>query len=256
MADESLDAMIDRRRAARSAAADRYCAHAISSAAPIRFARAMTTAFSQSRRRRPQFDDGVEIAGAAAFGFVGAARLQADRERLGIGLQQSVRRSFQRPRRSGAGGGPSLAAAMGAIKPFAAGGVIGTPTYFPLTSGGLGLAGEAGPEAIMPLARGADGRLGVARGRRPRRQHHRQHRDAGRGELPPLGSLSHRPDRARGGARPAQFVTDASSLSRNAVSARHRAEERGRAGAAHRDRDARLRPRGAQRALGAFAPPL
>jgi phage-related minor tail protein len=58
--------------------------------------------------------------------------------------------------------GADLAAAMGAIKPFAAGGVIGTPTYFPLTSGGVGLAGEAGPEAILPLARGSDGRLGVA----------------------------------------------------------------------------------------------
>ena len=31
-----------------------------------------------------------------------------------------------------------------------------------MRSGGAGLAGEAGPEAIMPLARGADGRLGVA----------------------------------------------------------------------------------------------
>ncbi len=53
------------------------------------------------------------------------------------------------------------AASAGAITPFAAGGVIGTPTYFPLTGGGMGLAGEAGPEAIMPLARGADGKLGV-----------------------------------------------------------------------------------------------
>src|SRR3954454_16452522 len=64
----------------------------------------------------------------------------------------------------GGGNGASLAAAMGAIKPFAAGGVIGTPTYFPLASGGVGLAGEAGPEAIMPLARGPDGRLGVSGG--------------------------------------------------------------------------------------------
>ena len=37
------------------------------------------------------------------------------------------------------------------VKPFAAGGVIGTPTYFPMMDGGVGLAGEAGPEAIMPL---------------------------------------------------------------------------------------------------------
>ncbi len=46
--------------------------------------------------------------------------------------------------------------------PFAAGGVVAAPTYFPMTSGQTGVMGEAGPEAILPLARGADGRLGVA----------------------------------------------------------------------------------------------
>lgn len=51
----------------------------------------------------------------------------------------------------------------GSVKPFASGGVINSPTYFPL-GGGVGLAGEAGPEAIMPLKRGPDGRLGVAAG--------------------------------------------------------------------------------------------
>ena len=50
----------------------------------------------------------------------------------------------------------------GAAQPMAKGGVIAAPTYFPLGGSGLGLAGEAGSEAIMPLARGADGRLGVA----------------------------------------------------------------------------------------------
>ena len=30
--------------------------------------------------------------------------------------------------------------------------------------GGTGLMGEAGPEAILPLARGADGKLGVRSG--------------------------------------------------------------------------------------------
>ena len=57
-----------------------------------------------------------------------------------------------------------LKAATGAVKPFAAGGVIGAPTYFPMTGGGVGLAGETGPEAIMPLTRGPDGKLGVASG--------------------------------------------------------------------------------------------
>jgi phage-related minor tail protein len=53
--------------------------------------------------------------------------------------------------------------ALGNVTPFAKGGVIATPSYFPLGTGS-GLAGEAGPEAIMPLARGPDGRLGVAGG--------------------------------------------------------------------------------------------
>lgn len=49
----------------------------------------------------------------------------------------------------------------GRIRAFASGGVVGAPTLFPMR-GGLGLMGEAGPEAILPLQRGADGRLGVA----------------------------------------------------------------------------------------------
>ena len=50
--------------------------------------------------------------------------------------------------------------AMGSIMPFAKGGVISQATAFPMR-GGIGLMGEAGPEAIMPLSRGPDGRLGV-----------------------------------------------------------------------------------------------
>lgn len=49
---------------------------------------------------------------------------------------------------------------QGKVMPFAQGGVVSQPTTFPMR-GGTGLMGEAGPEAIMPLARGADGRLGV-----------------------------------------------------------------------------------------------
>ncbi|HSF63814.1 MAG TPA: phage tail tape measure protein [Paracoccaceae bacterium] len=48
----------------------------------------------------------------------------------------------------------------GRVMPFAKGGVVSGATMFPMR-GGRGLMGEAGPEAIMPLARGADGRLGV-----------------------------------------------------------------------------------------------
>lgn len=49
---------------------------------------------------------------------------------------------------------------QGRVMPFAQGGVVTGPVHFPMR-GGTGLMGEAGPEAIMPLARGADGRLGV-----------------------------------------------------------------------------------------------
>lgn len=50
------------------------------------------------------------------------------------------------------------------VMPFAKGGVVSSPTYFGMGNGSLGLMGEAGAEAILPLARGADGRLGVASG--------------------------------------------------------------------------------------------
>jgi hypothetical protein len=50
---------------------------------------------------------------------------------------------------------------QGRVVPFASGGIVGGPTYFPMR-GATGLMGEAGPEAILPLRRGANGKLGVA----------------------------------------------------------------------------------------------
>ncbi|MCC5973566.1 MAG: phage tail tape measure protein [Rubellimicrobium sp.] len=52
---------------------------------------------------------------------------------------------------------------QGRVMPFAKGGVVTQPTAFPMR-GGTGLMGEAGPEAILPLARGPDGSLGVRAG--------------------------------------------------------------------------------------------
>jgi lambda family phage tail tape measure protein len=67
----------------------------------------------------------------------------------------------------GRGGGASwLGLAKGGVMaggnlvPFAAGGIVNGPTVFPFANG-VGLMGEAGPEAIMPLKRGPGGRLGV-----------------------------------------------------------------------------------------------
>ncbi len=64
----------------------------------------------------------------------------------------------------GAGGGGSFFGSAkgnafhhGQLQAFAQGGIIGGPSVFP-----LGLAGEKGPEAILPLKRDSAGNLGVA----------------------------------------------------------------------------------------------
>jgi len=57
-----------------------------------------------------------------------------------------------------------LAVARNGIVPYAKGGLVTKPTLFQYKQGGVGnygLMGEAGTEAIMPLRRGANGRLGV-----------------------------------------------------------------------------------------------
>ena len=93
--------------------------------------------------------------------------------------------------------------------PFAAGGVISEPGVVSARRGtAWGSRASAGAEAIMPLARGPDGRLGVAaQGRRRRRQRDVQRDDAGRGEFPALGDAGGGHAGARGGARPAEFVS-------------------------------------------------
>ena len=48
----------------------------------------------------------------------------------------------------------------GRLVPFAAGGIVERPTVFRMASG-MGLMGEDGPEAVMPLGRTASGELGV-----------------------------------------------------------------------------------------------
>ena len=93
---------------------------------------------------------------------------------LALNLSQLVLKSALKPLTNGLGGalaglfGGGLGFAKGGVLqqrmpvPFAGGGVISSPVTFPLAGGRTGLAGERGAEAIMPLARGPDGRLGVA----------------------------------------------------------------------------------------------
>lgn len=52
----------------------------------------------------------------------------------------------------------------GDLVPFAYGGVVNRATTFPMADGRIGLMGEAGPEAILPLKRDSQGRLGVSAG--------------------------------------------------------------------------------------------
>ena len=77
-------------------------------------------------------------------------------------MVDSVYSAAMRPVQSAVGGflANGLNGVMSGVMPFAKGGVVSQPTAFPMR-GATGLMGEAGAEAIMPLARGADGRLGV-----------------------------------------------------------------------------------------------
>ncbi|MEO1282944.1 MAG: phage tail tape measure protein [Pseudomonadota bacterium] len=76
-------------------------------------------------------------------------------------LEQSLGNAFSGLFSGGFGFANGGVLAQGTPTPFAKGGVIAAPTLFPMATG-TGLMGERGAEAIMPLSRGADGRLGVA----------------------------------------------------------------------------------------------
>jgi hypothetical protein len=72
----------------------------------------------------------------------------------GTGLFQSIAGAFL-----GAADGMAFAGG-GQPQRFASGGIVNRPTMFRFANG-TGLMGEAGPEAIVPLVRMANGRLGV-----------------------------------------------------------------------------------------------
>jgi phage-related minor tail protein len=130
--------------------------------------RSLDSGMRDINRSATQF--GRALSGAFAQGVIGSRGLDDVLKSLYLRLSDIALKMAFKPLETALasgfaglfGGGASVTAAQGAVKPFASGGIIGTPTYFPLRAGGVGLAGEAGPEAIMPLARGPDGRLGVA----------------------------------------------------------------------------------------------
>jgi lambda family phage tail tape measure protein len=128
---------------------------------------------------------GKSITNAFAKGIIEGKRFEDVLRSVGKSMTESLLKSALKPLQSGLSSligtgvksltdlfttaGPASLAASVPVKAFAEGGVIASPAYFPLGRG-LGLMGERGAEAIMPLSRGADGKLGVragGEGRRP-----------------------------------------------------------------------------------------
>jgi len=108
---------------------------------------------------------GAAVSGKSLEGILRQVGLSLAGMALSQGLKplQSLTSSLFSGLLGGLGGALHFAdgGVPGRVTPFASGGVVSTPTYFPMGKG-LGLAGEAGAEAILPLRRSADGKLGVA----------------------------------------------------------------------------------------------
>ncbi len=135
-----------------------------------------TRPFETSLRNLGREADGFSLAISRAFkgAIAGGKNFESVLSSLALKLAGLALDKALQPVTAGIGGaidalfkGFGLAnggvVAGGAVKPFAAGGVVSAPTLFPLARG-LGLMGEAGPEAVLPLARGSDGTLGVRSG--------------------------------------------------------------------------------------------
>lgn len=107
-------------------------------------ARTLTSGFASAAASGKSFNDTL----ASIAQTLAKTALKAGAQSLGQGLVAGLGSLL-----SGAFGG-------GTIAPFADGGVVASPTFFGNGSS-TGLMGERGAEAILPLARGANGQLGV-----------------------------------------------------------------------------------------------
>ena len=108
---------------------------------------------------------GSTLTSALKGAVISGKNLEDTLKGIGKSLASSALDAALKPFESMVGG--FVGSLVGGLTPFARGGVPGlegiasTPTFFGV-SGKLGVMGEAGPEAVMPLSRGSDGRLGVA----------------------------------------------------------------------------------------------
>ena len=77
-----------------------------------------------------------------------------------IAIQQTITKPFTNFITGLFGNANGNAFVDGKVQKYAYGGVVNKPTIFPMANG-IGLMGEAGAEAILPLRRGSNGKLGV-----------------------------------------------------------------------------------------------
>lgn len=127
-------------------------------------ARALNAALDQLEVRAKSF--GAALTGALKGAVVEGRSLDEVLRSLALRLSDRLVNASLKPLEGlldGAMGGLLGGGAVRSILPFAEGGVVGGPTLFPLGRD-VGLMGEAGAEAILPLSRGPDGRLGVSAG--------------------------------------------------------------------------------------------
>ena len=142
--------------------------------------RATTSEIRQADRQARSLSRSMSTGLRRAFdqAVFGGEKLSTVMKNLALDMSKSVLNSALAPVQQAIGGGlnsaiqgglSSLFSGMfangsafsaGRVRAFAKGGVVNNATAFPMR-GGTGLMGEAGPEAIMPLTRGPDGKLGV-----------------------------------------------------------------------------------------------
>lgn len=110
---------------------------------------------------------GTKLVNAFAGAIAHGRRLSDVLKGLALSLAQTALTQALRPLGNVLGGLFANARgnvfAGGRVTPFASGGIVNSPTLFAMR-GGTGLMGESGPEAVIPLARGRDGKLGVRGG--------------------------------------------------------------------------------------------
>lgn len=126
------------------------------------FARSITSAFAAGATGARSFDSVLKSLALRLSSLTVTAALKPLTGSLFGGSALSLGGASGLSTGISGGTGAEDAGSIAGAQPFAKGGVIATPNFFPLGGNQLGVAGEAGPEAIMPLARGLDGRLGVA----------------------------------------------------------------------------------------------